>query len=78
MWNNNLFLFKLFILQLEGTERELENAKTQTYELNKQLMQHATLADRAQHFEAQGGVNESLRTDLQQAQVGRTTMVSNP
>eukprot|EP00057_Strongylocentrotus_purpuratus_P032325 XP_787251.3 PREDICTED: golgin subfamily A member 2 [Strongylocentrotus purpuratus] len=54
--------------KLEGTERELENAKTQTYELNKQVMQHATLADRAQHFEAQGGVNESLRTDLKQAQ----------
>ncbi|XP_063966031.1 golgin subfamily A member 2-like [Lytechinus pictus] len=62
--------------KLESTERELENAKTQTYELNKQLMQHVTLADRAQHFEAQGGVNESLRTDLVQAQEQLQTLSS--
>ncbi|XP_071495907.1 golgin subfamily A member 2-like [Diadema antillarum] len=54
--------------KLESSESELERLKTQTYEMNKQLMQHATLADRAQHFEAQGTVNESLRIDLQQAQ----------
>ncbi|XP_033643026.1 golgin subfamily A member 2-like [Asterias rubens] len=55
--------------QLHSKESECDVLKTQSYTLNKQLMQQATMADRVQHYEAQSHVHETLNKDLTASQM---------
>ena len=57
------------VLQLSANEQQCEQLKTQTYELNKQLLQHAQISDRAQHFEAQNQIADQIKRDLGVSQV---------
>ena len=58
--------------QLSASEHQCENLKSQTYELNKELLQHAQITDRAQHIQAHGHITEQLQKDLTSSQVGST------
>ena len=71
----NLISFSIF-LQLSSSEQQCELLKSQTYDLNKQLLQHAQISDRAQHFEVQGQVTEKLHRELTASQV-RFALVLN-
>ncbi|XP_072014728.1 golgin subfamily A member 2-like [Amphiura filiformis] len=54
--------------RLSSNEQQCENLKSQTYELNKQLLQHAQITDRAQHIQAHGHITEQLQRDLTSSQ----------
>ncbi|XP_071948135.1 golgin subfamily A member 2-like [Antedon mediterranea] len=54
--------------QLRIKESETDRLKTQTFELNKQLMHQSQIQDRIHHYEAHGPMKDKLETELADTQ----------